>query len=370
LLALLLVAAFGMAATRSSLLYEPLSTEHSRDIMAAPYVQTLQVFRKLERPPPDDVSRVVVLLGNSRIWFAARPRAVESEVAALLPERRVRVENLGVFGSRIGDVEAIARHLERLRPSVVVLALGGEEMLRDRTGRLGHLPLRLFDLGWGDGPIPPHESGGRIDRWLRTAWPLYRLGPYVRMALADRLSPDPDAPAPLPDYLDSLSDFFRYRHGDAAGEVEAAYAIWARSRRFEDYLRYVRAAGSLRFRPRAFGMVAPGIDAATVDALEHLLARLGGGRSASRVLLMPQNPVLDAPEAADFRLPGLSESIFPLIESLAQRYAVPLVDARHWVPATGFFDFGHVLPNLRAFQEPLAREIAAALRAQDGDGGV
>jgi hypothetical protein len=86
------------------------------------------------------------------------------------------------------------------------------------------------------------------------------------------------------------------------------------------------------------------------------------------MLLLPQNPVLDQDGGGFYHSAKLADDAAALISASAQRHAVPLIDARRWVPGGGFFDFVHVFPNLRDFQEPFARELASALAGASNTG--
>jgi hypothetical protein len=366
LLTLLILAGIDVALTRTPLLDRELSIADSLDMTRVGDLQTYRTFRTLAGGRRDGTPSVV-LLGDSRIWFAARGPALEQELKRLLPERSVRVENLGAFGVRIGDIEAISRYLDRLSPAVVVVALGGEELVRDPLGYLATSSARVFDLGWRDGPLPPDETGGRLDRWLRTIWPLYRLRVPVRLALGDWIFPSPAPPPRFPDALSSQDDLFAWAFGDQAPQVGDAYRVWRVSNRLADFLRFVQAERSMMHVASA--ATSSTIEKPAVRALEALLTRSRGAPWATRVLLLPRNPVLDQDRAGRYHSVKLENDTAAVIRAAADRNEIPVIDARRWVSAGGFFDFVHVFPNFRDFQEPLARELASALASVPGAAG-
>ena len=356
LLTLLMLAGIDAALTRTPLLRRELSIADSLEMDRVGDLQTYRTFRTLEATSPDGTPRVV-LLGDSRIWFSARGPAMEQELGRLI-RGNVRVDNLGAFGARIGDIEAISRHLDRLAPDVVVVALGGEELVRDGKGYLATNSAKVFDLGWRDGPLPPEETGGRLDRWLRTSWPLYRLRTLVRLALVDWMFPSPAPPPRFPDTFSSQLDFFAWAFGERAPRVGEAYQTWRRSNRLVDFVGFVRTERSM-IRPA--DAASPTIEDAAERTLEALIARARTASWATRVLLLPRNPVLDQDAAGLYHSAKLEDDSAALIHAAAGRHGIRVVDARRWVPAGGFFDFVHVFPNYRDFQEPLAGELAGAL---------
>ena len=365
-LVLLFVALLDVVITRTPLFYGELSIEHPRDFGLVQYVQTMRVVRALFFEPPAESVQRVALLGDSRITLAARAPTLERELRHAAPATATRVANLGIFGARIGDLEALSRHLDHLQPSVVVLALGGSELLPDSQARFVSYPARVFDLGWRDGPVPPDGMEGRLDRWLRTAWTTYRYRELIDMALADRVAPDPSPIRPPPDHRLSPREFFAYRSalGSTHSDRSAwrAYQTWRRSGGFDAFVRYLQTTGALaprsiddqwraELRPGSIGL----------RTLDRLLGRLGEGRWRSMVVLMPVNPLLEQDVAGQYHVPDLSERTSIAIASLAERHGVPVVDARRWVTAEAFVDFVHLFTDCRQFQRPLAQVIARAL---------
>jgi hypothetical protein len=94
------------------------------------------------------------------------------------------------------------------------------------------------------------------------------------------------------------------------------------------------------------------------DALVGELARSG---RASLVLLMPENPILEEDTAGEYHRPGLSDTGARLAREICAAHGVPLVDARHWLPAESFLDFDHPILDLDGLDRPLAKEIVDVL---------
>ena len=50
-----------------------------------------------------------------------------------------------------------------------------------------------------------------------------------------------------------------------------------------------------------------------------------------------------------------------IANELAAKYGIPVVDGRHWLPATVFLDFHHPLFETHHFEDLMAQEILNAL---------
>lgn len=360
LLTVLFVAGLGWLLTATPLIWGKTDLWTKGRLGWLAFWQTYDVVRKIERPRPAAGARVV-LLGNSLIWFPANDRLVEEALARLAPGRDIRVDNLAVFGMRIGDLEIVSRYLPRLRPTLVILALQGPELVETSWGKLRNPTGDLLDVGWRDGPLPPGGMVDRAARWARTAWPLFRLRQFAREAILDRLQPNRDDVA-FPVHFASTRDFFDFLHGPAGPQVEATYDAWRQQPTLERFVAY------LTLTTRLFGLAEPLPDpsALTADSpgahvLDRLVQRLAAGPWKSIVLLMPENPLLADDRAGAYHNPVFSTRSAELIRAAAARYGVEVVDGRRWLPPQAFVDFNHVFPDLGGFQTPLAKEILDAL---------
>jgi hypothetical protein len=362
LLSATFVAVIGAAITGSRILWGPTAFENVRDLRHTAFGQTYQAARKIYFPARDALMHVA-LLGNSRIFVAAPDGLVRRELARIAPALDGRVDNLGIFGAGVGDLEVLSRHLGHLRPSLVVVTLGGTDVLEDPSSPTANVVARLLRIGWRDGPLEPRGQEARLDRWLRTAWPLYRFREFARAAIEDRVWPPPDD-GPFPDHFPSTRAVFDYMHGEKGAQVEAAYRAWRARPTLAAFVAYlsVGSAGHLdvvRRRAREGRLPGPGAD--TVRALDALLERLGRGPGRALVLLMPENPTLELDVTGEYHRPGASDAAEALLEQTAARHRVPFVDGRRWMPAEAFVDFDHLLPELSGFQTPLVEEIVRAL---------
>lgn len=360
-LALLLFCLIDLTITRSDLLWGPTAFENSGG-MRLVFPQTYQVARKLYAPEREAENRVA-LLGNSRVVLAVRESRLERALARVEPDMDVSVSNLGVFGSFMGETEMLARHLDPLDPSLVVLAIGAPDLIRQPTHAPGEGPMELLRIGWRDGPIPAAGPGERIDRWLRTAWPLYRFREFAREAILDRVLGRPD-PGPAPNEFATRAELFTQLYGERASAVHAAYRGWERDGGLDAYARYLEAAGPghlARRKQRAQSRDPLDRETPAVVVFDFLLARLATSGRPALVLLMPENPILSEDSAGVFHRPGLAAAAARLAKQLASEHGIPVVDARDWLPADRFLDFDHPIFELEVLEDQLAQEIVNVL---------
>jgi hypothetical protein len=300
------------------------------------------------------------LLGNSLIWFAAQEAFVERALRQLAPERDVRVDNLSFFGAHIGDIEIVSRELDRLDPTLVVLALGGSELVVTKHLQLLNITGRWIDHGWADGPIPPRSHGERLDRWLRTAWPLYRFRRFARAGLSDRFLPA-DEDRHVPDHFASPREVLTFLEGERGTQAAEVYERFQQQPTLDRFIEFLRARGlppePLDPLPDPSVLTA---DSPGVAVLDVLLARLAAGPWQSVILLMPEDPLLDADVDGRYHRLGFSYHATAIIEAAAARHGVRVIDGRRWIPPEGFIDFIHVWPEVSGFHLRLAEEIVRA----------
>jgi hypothetical protein len=274
LIAIVLVIAVDAAITRTDLLWGPTAFENSGGPRLV-FPQTYQVARKIYAPEGDPDLRVA-LLGNSRVILALREQRLERSLAAVRPGLDVAVSNLGIFGSFMGETEMLARHLDALDPSLVILALGVVDLIREPTHPTGQGPMDLLRLGFRDGPVPAAGFEERVDRWLRTIWPLYRFREFAREAILDRVLGRPNA-GPPPEEFETRAALFEHLYSDRADSVHTAFRRWQREGGISAYAAYLEAAGPghlARGRQRARRVEALTRETPAVVVFDALLARL------------------------------------------------------------------------------------------------
>jgi len=360
-LALVFLLGIDAGITRTSLLWGPTAFENSGGPRTV-FPQTFQVARKIYAPERDAEVRVA-LLGSSRIVLSAREQGVERALAQRDPDLDLQVSNLGIFGSFIGDTAVLTRHLDVLDPTLVVLTLGGADLLRRPANLRAEGPMRLLRIGWSDGALPARSFGERLDRWGRTLWPLYRFREFAREALLDRVLRRPDPGPQTPDF-DSRLALFEHLYGDRAVGVEAAYGSFLADPTLDHFTSYVEVASPehlKRGRSRAKKTLPLNDKTPSVEVLDSLLAELAAAGRPVFVLLMPENPLLDLDVKGEFHRPEISQQAAKLVHEIAGRYGMSVVDGRRWLPVKCFLDFDHALFELEEFERRLAAEILDAL---------
>lgn len=360
-LAVLLVMLLGSLITYPALLWKPLSYEETRDIQQAVFAQTFRVARKIYGRQTENGHKVV-LLGDSRVLIPVSEADLEKKLAELRPTAHWHALNLGIFGAMVGDVEVVSRHIARLRPDLVVLAVDGPSLVPALPGwKLRNLPGQLLDIGWRDGPIPPADMIERANRWLRTLWPMYRFRDFIRAAFMDRFFPAANVDA-IPWGITTSHEFFRQVHGKDSERIEAAYEAWRQEQslsKFVGYLMTGRPGYIDWMRKRATERISLQDQELAEAILDRLLQRLSGSYSVV-VLLMPRNPMLEADEKGEYQRRDEKERGDQVVIEAAKRYGVPVVDTRRSLAAEAFFDFDHIFPAISGFDSQVAQVIASA----------
>jgi hypothetical protein len=352
--ALLVLIDFGL--TRTPFLWSKTDLWTGEGIGALAFWQTYDVARKVYRPRPAAAVRVA-LIGNSMMWFPAREPYLQRELGRVAPGLDARVDNLSFFGAHIGDMEIVSRLVGRLDPTLVVIGLGGSEIVPSTWGELVNRTGRFLEVGWRGGPLPETASE-TVNRWLKTAWPLYRFRTYARYVIRDRVFPSHDDRS-FPDHFASSAEFFTFIHGRRGLRYDAAYRRFEQEPTLENLLDYLhlRYGGAQVLNEPSPDPALLRPDSPGVRTLDAMLERLAGSRARVVVLLMPENPLLEADREGLYHRPGFSDRAAEIIRAVAVRHGVAVVDGRRWMPPTSFVDLVHLMPDLGGFQKPLVEMI-------------
>ena len=360
-LALVFLMLIDAGITRTSLLWGPTAFENSGGIRTV-FPQTYQALRKIYYPEREANERVV-LLGNSRLSLAVRGDGLQNQIDSRAKGRDIQVSNLAIFGAYTGDTAALIRHLDVLEPELVVITLGGPELLRVPTNPDAAGPASLLKIGWRDGPVPTRSLGDRLDRWLRTIWPLYRFREFTQAALLDLILDRPD-PGPAPIHFKSEMDLFRQLYGERAPEVAAARGRFLRERDLASFSDYVETVGPqhLERQRRRVRNAQPILDSTpSVEVLDKMLGSLASQGRKTLLLIFPENPILDLDIRNELHRPAILEAGAEIMHKLGARHGVRVIDGRRWLPAESYLDFDHPIFDMHLFEEKMAREILDAL---------
>lgn len=361
-LALIFILMIDAALTRTPVLWSDAVLVDRRDGEQV-FMQTHHALRVIYARDAQ-VAHPVALIGNSRLLLATRPRSLERELDRLAPELAAPVEQLAIFGAGPVTVERLSRHLDRLEPRLIVLAINGADLSIAADWQMESPAYRLLSIGWSDGPVTPQSWSRRADRWLRTVWRLWRFRELTRAALEERVWPPPPA-APMPERFRSTQELFAFARGPArAVEIEAAYRRWREEPSLERFVQYLEIGHPRHLRDvRERASVQPRpVDLETnARALDAVLATGHRQGWPLLVVLLPENPLFELDRKGELHRPGLSERGASRIREIAARYGIDVVDARRWLPAESFMDLDHLLYDLGGFEPLLAREIRNAL---------
>ncbi len=343
------------------ILWPVASFEDTRAFDRIVFGQTYRAARKLYAPQPAGKVRIA-LLGDSRMQMAVRDESLERAIGERRPGVEAKVHNLAIFGAGIGDLEMLARHLDSNDIDLAVIGIDHANLQATAISGLRNVPASLLRTGWEDGPLVASATQ-RLDRWLRTVWPLYRFRELARAAIVDRFWPDPTS-EPWPERFPSMSSFLDYVHRGHYDDAEDAYRAWQREptlRTFVSFLEVRRADYVKWVRQRAAGTRAVDADGAAAEVLEYLLKRLVAGGIEAVVLILPENPLLSEDDAGEYRNAESARRGAEVIEQIAARHGVDVIDARRAMPASAFFDLDHLAPDVAGFEPYLAERLVDAL---------
>jgi hypothetical protein len=304
-------------------------------------------------PPP------IVFVGNSQLEAAIGPLPLlDRQLVEAGAPPGTRTLSLCVFGTAPTDAEVIARGLGPVRPSVVILGLSAPD-LGTPLERARAMPVtHMLDIGFGDGLVPPADWESRLDRWVRTAWRLYRY----RVLFHDLLVPssEPRLP-PLPVQLLTPAVVLERGFGaDRARELLALRATYERTQDPADFIRYVESLSGRDYvqgvRERWRGLEPQPIQ---FEAVRRFTAhvRAAGGRPVW--LLLPENPLLERDPEVGSQVARVSEDVTRRLATDATALDVPLIDLRHALPPSAFADLNHLFFSNGALFPALTEALRA-----------
>lgn len=357
--ALIALALIDAGITRTDLLWAPTRFERSPDLNPA-VGQTFSALRSFYRTPDDGVLDVV-LVGNSRLMLAANPETLQDRLQRRWPGRPVRVHLVGVFGAVALMQERMSRHLHHMSPDLVVQTLTLRDLWLSTELQLAHPGIYLFATGWRDSPGPPPAWTERIDRWMRTLWPLWRFRELARAALEERVRGFEPMP-PRPQFRDRMAVLEFARGAGQAPKVEAAYRRWLAQPDFGRYLEYMQLLHGPDLLEAARRSVANRPSPEDLRFNHEALAatlRLGVDRGwSTQLLLMPENALFEQDRAGDYHPLGFAEGEAKWVAALCRQQGVRFVDGRGWFPVTAFMDLEHLWPDLAGFEDRMVQELS------------
>jgi hypothetical protein len=283
----------------------------------------------------------VVMLGSSRTAFGFRGGLVEERLQAALG-RRVIACNLGCCGTaHLNELILLRRMLSRgLRPDLLMVevtppVLAGQPHAPREPDWL--LPGRF---SWSEvGELEKYEPALTSPRreWIK-AFPL----PWYsrRFEILSWLAPQ------------WVPARFRSEWGDSADPSGwSPHAV--RDRSLASYRRGVERARDEYFAFLAWFQVTPSSGGPLLDLLELCRAE----RIPAALVLMPEGT-----EFRSFYPPFAWPRVNEFLSTVTRGFSVPLVNAREWIPDSGFSDSHHLLPEAATrFSEQLCHEALVPL---------
>ena len=328
--------------------------------------QLAEVVERLHGPPPGPPP--VVFIGNSQFEAAIGPLPLLARrlVDAGAPPGTQTVA-LCVSGTAATDAEVIARGLRSVRPGAVVFGLAAPDV-GTPLERARAMPVtRVLDTGFRDGLVPPADCEARLDRWVRTAWHLYRY----RVLLHDLVVPSARHGMPrLPDELFTPASILERDFGpERARELLALRAVFDRTQEPADFTRYVEAVNGRDYlaglRDRWRGLEPQAVQ---LEAVRRFTAhvRAAGGRPAW--MLLPQNALLERDPEIGSDVARFSADVAARLAVQAAELDVPLIDLRDALPPSAFADLNHLFYNTGVFFPVLAEALRSrGLLSASGD---
>lgn len=290
----------------------------------------------------------------------------------------VEVEKLAMFGASATDAALLAWSSHDLHPWLVIYGVAlrdfGRQLERDSPA------ARVFYDASITLPALPREGMDEIAAaWVRRYWKLYRYQAFVRMALesAGRNT--------LASFAPATAAFAAEAAGPAALPPEAArwfssdpweritpetYALWDHwraTRRFDDYLAYLRG------RRIDLGTMLLGYNRANLDpegnvhlaSLRWMLGAFARQGTRAVVAYFPENPVFRDPEAAAYFDTSLSDAYAVALAREAADHGARFLDLRNLLPAEDFHDLLHVnVEGTRRLSTRVAEIVAEEWRAR------
>jgi hypothetical protein len=283
----------------------------------------------------------IVMLGSSRTAYGLAASGLEPPLSAAVGQPVV-VYNFGLLGAGpVTELLTLRRLLEDgIRPSLLLVEvlpplLAGQVPLHEvEERRLPACSLRSDEL-----TLVESYSGSRRSR-LRETWCRSCLLPwyYHRFALVSKI---------MPVLLHHTSRRNGFDGADESGWVpihappELRDQALARAHReYAHYLNGFRLGGP------------------AVKGLKELLDLCRAEHVPVTLVMMPEGPAFRS-----WYPPSAWSQIEAHLNDLHQRYNVPVINARDWLPEEDFWDSHHLLPGAATrFSERLSREVLPLLR--------
>ncbi len=341
------------------------------------------IVRTLEAEPV--VPNRVLIVGNSVILLGVDEAAVSGSTRRdAVP---VSVTKLAEWGSSLTESALVVWQARRLRPWLVVYCTTTRDFPKVLgVARDAPLVRILYDSSVELPSLPRRGTEAVLDAYVKRYWKLYRYRAFVQRVVAsggaDVLkSLDPvrqlfaaDEPAAKPMFPPEAGRFFLL-DGRLTPEMFDVWNRWRHSRRFGDYLEWMRAAnhgdGVLNgYRNQTFANYGPEGNP-QVETLDWMLGFLARAGTRTVLVYLPENPIFRDPEAKPYLDEALSDGYGKLFARETDEHHARFVDLRNALDAEDFYDLIH--PNVigrRKLSDRIATIIEEEWRARQQSAAV
>jgi len=333
-------------------------------------------IRHLEIDPQSPATAYVV--GSSVLFLGVN----EERLNEVLEEDRLppRATLLTTFGATATDSALLAARALEDHPWLVVYAATARDF--SKTAPLDTPVSRMLLDSSTDLPAMPAVTGEeRLTLIVRRYWQLYRYRTFVRIGvwegttgllartIAGHAPPVlPPPPATAEDRLPPEA-LERFHFARITPEAYRAWQTWNTSRRFDDFVAWMRANKSQAldaYKTQRLASFGPQ-DNPQVTSLAWMLRRIRDRGARAVVVYFPENPAFRDPAAAEYFDASLSDAYAKLFADETAATGARFVDLRGLLPAEDFHDLIHPnLAGMRTLSRRLADIVAEEWRAREG----
>lgn len=313
--------------------------------------------REVETRPTSPPSAVIV--GSSVVIFGAQ----EDLIGGRLRQDHIPVDFLRfvTHGSTATDSALMAWSARTFEPWLVIYGAAARDF--PKAGSTESAVTRTFYDASVELPrLPRVGVESRLDAYVREYWKLYRYRfltlTAFETAAVKRLrslgAPQlfaAEVPAAVPPIPPEAAQIFPLER--ITPKTWAAWSRWRETRRFSDYLEWMKGSLALSlYRAQTPANYGPD-DNLQAESLRWMLATLERSHTRTVLVYFPENPVFRDPEASAYFDPSLSDAYANLFKREAEAHGARFEDLRNFLDPEDFFDLVHA--NLRGRVKMSAR---------------
>jgi len=293
----------------------------------------------------------VVLVGCSVAVMGIDPLVI----ADILHRRGVPTDfvRIATHGATATESALLIWNSLAFRPWLVIYAAASRDF--PKSGQPDTGVTRTFYDASADVPSVRRQGAeARLDAYLRRYWKLYRYRFFARKQLetwassaASWLTPGSPShaaePAPPPPTIppEAFTYFSPFR---ITPRSWAAWDHWRQTRRFEDYVSWLRQPGMTLldvYKKQSLETFGPEGNP-HADAVDWIMSTLPRYGTQGVIIYFPENPLFRTTEAREFFDPALSDAYAALFAKQAATHGAHFTDLRNLLDPIAFYDMIHV----------------------------